>query len=1094
MNVKGCVKGDRVVACFSPDYYNQFDVVMMAVFYAGLVLVPVAPADPTKTTENLKNIVTDAEPTVMITDRFYVDITKYISVGGFQWEVYDDIMETSDARIDNGVGAFPFALEPNDIAVLQYTSGSTSRPKGVCVTHSCILHNSFAIFATSNDRIMTPTCYQDLNDMFDQINNVPVQGCEWLPLYHDMGLMSNIFHATIRCQLVKSHPLMFLSKPECWLKMCSDYGACRTPIPAFAFSYCVRKAKEIPDLDLSSVKSVICGAEPINVEVLQQFLRRFSKYGLNPSAIMPAYGLAEGTLLVTGCKDPNAPPNVLTLSKTALAARQVEIVEPVVGAQDNIDFISCGAPPFFITVKIVDPDTCQEVGPTEIGEIWVRGPCVALGYWRLPHLTEETFRATLAGGNPNEHFLRTGDLGFLCDGELYCTGRIKDMIIIRGRNIYPHDIEQMIVDKCEGIVRPGCVAAFALSPQDDNELYKQEELCVVAEVYPSTDSVWNNLWLFGNQFPEKYLQSCVDAIRRATGNNVTPSVIVLTKPRTLNKTTSGKLQRSMIKQRFLQDKLANVVKVDQARLNKLGGPKSVFDLRDFGSKTENKNILSRRGQAQPDNLTSTQVVDPRLANFTHERVAKNITEALAAQLDVDPATIDPDQNMSEYNVDSISAVSAAQDLEQNFGFKVNPIIFSLHPTINALASYVVQQAHEKARKAAMGNIPRASARPIVPRIQMGQAKPQKAYIMGIGTANPDNPLPRDVIVRLLSEGLELNEKKAGWVQKVADSTTIEQRYSVRTPEELFWGNKGLGQNASFDERNKVYKQFAPQLAHESASRAIADWGGDKSKITHVISISCTGIIVPGLDFSVIKSLGLGTHVQRYSVLMMGCFGGVTGVKLARSIAAEDPNNVCLVVCCELCSLHLQLDDRSDNIIGACLFGDGSSSIIVGGSAIPEKEDDFIYEIVGYDSCIVPDTEEALIWDLGSSGWELGLSPEIPKIIHAHVKDFSLGMITPHLGGQKVDLDSLDWCLHPGGVAIVNAIEETCGLDSTVHSKATWDVLGRVGNMSSGTVYFVLDQLRKIGVTSDHTVMLAFGPGLNMEGAFLRNGARIPKRK
>lgn len=1104
-NVAKCTPGDRVVLCFSPDYYHQMDIAIFGTWYAGCVIVPVAPADPTKSTENMKNIVVDCDPTLLVTDKFYKEITNYVSLGAeFKWTIFDDVIATSESSGDN-FDVFPVETAPHSIVLLQYTSGSTSRPKGVCVTASNIVHNCLAILLSENQRPFEIVNDFDTAEQVVEIgrNNPEKHGYLWLPLYHDMGLMSSIVYCFLRKPTSKSNPLHFLSQPSSWLEGLSEARGSTCPAPSFAFSYALRKCKEIPNLDLSHYHTCIVGAEPVNVDVMQQFVRRYSKYGFSASAVTPAYGLAEGTLLVTGAKERSAPPVVLTLSKLALHSNIAKIVNPDNHKRDDqIDFISCGAAPFFIKVKIVDPDTRQELNDLSIGEIWVHSPCVARGYWRLPHLSMETFYSNIENGVESELYLRTGDLGFIYQGELFCTGRIKDMIIIRGRNIYPHDIENLIQNGCKDMIRPGCVAAFSLSPQDDPDKYKQEELCVAAEIYPQNESWSNNVWFFGNKYPEAYVKKIVDQIRKSGGTNFSPSVVILVSARTLPKTTSGKIQRKLIKSLYLEKKLPNILHVDLQNLNKLGGPRSVFDLRDFDSSSkEDAFVFARPGQSSAVDSSSYEV-DAKLATMTHNSVAEKISESIAAHLEIDPSTINRDKNIAEYNVDSIIAVSAAQSLEKELGFKVNPIIFNLYPSVNQLSTYIVQQAQERSKKKVQEDNQRGITS--FTRLPSSSYKvtdtraPQKAYILGIGTTNPENPVPADATIQLLTDGLELTGKKADWVKKVVDSTTIAQRYSVKVADDLLWGNTiSQGKNASFDERNTIYKQHAPRLAAQAAERAIADWGGDRSKITHVVSISCTGIIVPGLDFEVIKRCGLGNNTQRFTVLMMGCFGGVTGVKLAKSIASEDPNNCVLVVCCELCSLHLQLDDRSDNIIGACLFGDGASSIIVGGSNIPTGPDDYIYEIIGYDSAIVPETEEALIWDLGSTGWQLGLSPEIPKIIHAHVRDFSSNMIRPHMPKEfqeKIPLDRLDWCLHPGGVAIIHAIEETCGLDAKVNSKATWDVLGSKGNMSSSTVLFVLDQLRTIGVTSDFTVMLAFGPGLNMEGAILRNGRKIPKRQ
>jgi acyl-CoA synthetase (AMP-forming)/AMP-acid ligase II len=346
-------------------------------------------------------------------------------------------------------------------AFLQYTSGSTSQPKGVIVSHANLLHNEELI-----------------QQAFSQTESSVIVG--WLPLYHDMGLIGNVLQTLyVGAQCVLMSPAAFLQSPFRWLQAISYAKATTSGGPNFAYDLCVRKISEEQraQLDLSSWKVAFNGAEPIRPATLERFTEAFAPCGFNAEAFHPCYGLAEATLFVTGkaAGSPRAQSfNVAELVKN-------RVVSSGGNGTENKRLVSCGVSFGEQTVVVVNPETRIEADTDEVGEIWVAGPSIAGGYWNQPEATRQTFHAQLAG-DTQKKFLRTGDLGFVFDGELYVTGRLKDLIIIRGLNHYPQDIEQT-VEQSHAALRPGCGAAFSV------EIEGEEKLVVVQEVQRTRKAV-----------------------------------------------------------------------------------------------------------------------------------------------------------------------------------------------------------------------------------------------------------------------------------------------------------------------------------------------------------------------------------------------------------------------------------------------------------------------------------------------------------------------------------------------------------------------------------------------------------------------------
>jgi acyl-CoA synthetase (AMP-forming)/AMP-acid ligase II len=397
---------------------------------------------------------------------------------------------------------------PDDIAFLQYTSGSISAPKGVAVSHVNLLAN-LAMIARAFGNTASSTYVS------------------WVPLYHDMGLIINALQSLyVGAACVLMTPVAFVQRPLVWLRAISDYRAEVAGGPNFAFDLCVERYRpeQMDGIDLSGWKVAFNGAEPVRAESIRRFSLTYAAHGFAASAMLPAYGLAEATVLVSAGHR-GAGPATRAVSSNALRAGRVA---PPDNAADSHTIVGCGRPIGEEQIAIVGPDSSMRLGAGQIGEIWVAGPNVARFYWKNPEASAAAFGAAIVGDNRGD-WLRTGDLGFLDDsGELYVTGRVKDIIIIRGANHYPQDIENTAQD-AHPALRRHSGAAFAANDGD-----AAERLVIVQEV----ERTYRNRI----DIPE-----IVARIREAVvaGHDIVPHEIALLRPGALPKTTSGKIQRAL---------------------------------------------------------------------------------------------------------------------------------------------------------------------------------------------------------------------------------------------------------------------------------------------------------------------------------------------------------------------------------------------------------------------------------------------------------------------------------------------------------------------------------------------------------------------
>ncbi|MGD0543087.1 MAG: AMP-binding protein [Candidatus Acidiferrales bacterium] len=506
--------GDRVLLLSSSG--PEFVSAVFGCLYRGAVAVPAYPLDPARigrTFSRLSRLLKDAEPVVALTTesslRLVEDLIRiHPDLESVRW------MATESIPLELAADWKRPPIHAKTLAILQYTSGSLAAPKGVMVSHRNVLENE-----------------KMLQDAHDYTGDNTFVG--WIPLAHDWGLINNVFQPLYSGALsVLMPPEVFLQKPVRWLQTISRYKNVTSGGPGFAYELCVAKisSEEREGLHLGNWMCAGIGASPVRPATLDRFAAKFSDCGFRRQAFYCGYGLAEATLLVTD-SEKFKEPRVLRVGRASLERNEVSIDPPKDVPANSM--VSCGKAACGEKVVIVDARSDAMCPAGRVGEIWVSGPNITQGYWNNPVETDSTFRAFLDSGEGP--FLRTGDLGFLDDGELFVTGRLKDLIIIRGRNLYPEDIE-LSVERCHKGLRPGCTVAFSVPEEFD------EGLVIVQEVRASHQAA---------------LEEIIHAIRQSIlqDHEVTAHTVVLVKERSISKTSSGKLQRSACRSAFLSGAL-----------------------------------------------------------------------------------------------------------------------------------------------------------------------------------------------------------------------------------------------------------------------------------------------------------------------------------------------------------------------------------------------------------------------------------------------------------------------------------------------------------------------------------------------------------
>jgi 8-amino-7-oxononanoate synthase len=600
-------RGDRALLLIPPglDYVAAY----FGCMYAGVIAVPAYPPNPRRPDPRIPSIVGDCEPVVALTTTALLSKLDQwrggddrLRSGTLRWLVADeDFLEDAGSWRDRGIAG-------SDVAMLQYTSGSTAAPKGVVITHRNLLHNLSLI-----------------RSAFSVAHGPEDVGVFWLPPFHDMGLIGGILQP---CYLGRGAVLMssatFLQRPLSWLEALSKYRATTSAAPNFAFDLCVERTKpeEMRGLDLSAWHTVFDGAEPIRADTIDRFARAFAETGFRREAFFPCYGLAEATLFVSGGPWGHGPYS-LDVSRDALEQKRVAPAT----AGDRLRLISSGAPTTGQTVRIVDPDTRRACDERRVGEIWVSGESVARAYWDNAADTAHTFGAMVDGEDGQAH-LRTGDLGFIDDGQLFVTGRLKDLIILAGRNYYPQDLE-LAAERSHPSLRPGHAAAFALEGEG------KERLAIALEVT--------------RHHRESEHEAVFSAVRRALAERegVLPDIVVLVRQNGIPRTSSGKVQRRATRAMLLEGTLDTVARSD-----------ATID-----------DVASAMGP-------QADVSAP---------VEAWLRRWVADELQIDVTAVDATASVREYGLDSVAAVRLVTELEQVLGHRVDVSLLWREPSIRSLS-------------------------------------------------------------------------------------------------------------------------------------------------------------------------------------------------------------------------------------------------------------------------------------------------------------------------------------------------------------------------------------------------------------------------
>lgn len=494
------LEGERVLLVQPPG--PGFIVSLFGCFCAGAVAVPTSPADARQLrgrASRLEAIAEDAEAgLVLAPDGFAPEPGAFSGrLDGLEWVGLEQLATGTPSHLER--------VDPDAPALIQYTSGSTGIPRGVLLSHANLVYQAELVNeAYGGGPGATAVC--------------------WLPLFHDMGLGSGVLnplYGGFPAYLMP--PQAFVERPVRWLRAIDRFRGTISGGPNFAYELCLAKttAEDRASLDLSSWHTAFNGAEPVRTDTLRRFSEAFRAAGFRETTFAPSYGLAEATCAVS-CTLLGERSSFMTVDAAALKQRRVSSAGP--GTDHPRDLVGSGPPLPEHTVRIVDPDTRTNCPPGRVGEIWVQSPCVGLGYWRRPDDTEATFEARLEDSDEGP-FMRTGDLGFLHDGQLYIAGRLKDIIIVHGRNYFPHDIEWS-VESSHPSLRPGCGAAVSISEDGG------EQLVVIQEIRDRRD-------------PELSLSGVVADIRRAVARDhgLPLDHVVLVPPHTVAKTSSGKVRR-----------------------------------------------------------------------------------------------------------------------------------------------------------------------------------------------------------------------------------------------------------------------------------------------------------------------------------------------------------------------------------------------------------------------------------------------------------------------------------------------------------------------------------------------------------------------
>ncbi len=621
--------GDRVLVAYESSL--EFIAAFFGCLYAGVIAVPVAP--PGRRGGHRFRAIAEACGAALCLS--HDDRPRRLHPASIAGGDALPTLDTTGCDTAGGLDWRPPVATREATAFLQFTSGSTAHPRGVELTHDNLLQNQSSIrraFCTGSE-----------SSVFG-----------WLPLHHDMGLIGIILHPIfmgIPCVLMS--PAHFIERPVRWLRALSQYRTTISGGPNFAYELCIRRTsiEDRASLDLSAWKVAFNGAEPVRPDTLRGFAAAFFVAGFEAKAFHPCYGLAEASLFVAGGA-PGTAPVVARFDRTSIASGIAYACED--GHEHSRELIAYDADPVDQQLYIVRADAATRCAAGEIGEIWVAGPNVARGYWNQPGENARIFGARLAEAG-NRAFLRTGDLGFIREGHLFITGRSKDLIILRGRNLHPHDIERS-VEASNVLLRPGAGAAFSI------DVDGVEQLVVVHEVE--------------RNYRPDHLDAVVQAVRHAVADehDVHVHTLVLVTAGGVPKTTSGKVQRGVCKARFVEGSLNEVAR---------------------------SRVLIPDAH---DDLPLREVVVPLSGGDRHSEVSTLVQDAVASMLGVPATTVDMSMPPIALGLDSLMSVELQYRLERALGIDMNSDMLLQQSTLAAVVD-------DACARMAAGGSPRRSPAP-----------------------------------------------------------------------------------------------------------------------------------------------------------------------------------------------------------------------------------------------------------------------------------------------------------------------------------------------------------------------------------------------
>ncbi|MDH5548005.1 MAG: AMP-binding protein [Gammaproteobacteria bacterium] len=611
-------KYDRCLLLFPPGL--AYIEALIGCISAEVIAIPAYPPMNNRLMHNIRNIIKDSDCNIILTTE---------KLRGRFADSFENVELLATDTLEESIHSTPI-VSPKDIdldatAIIQYTSGSTGFPKGVMISHRNLSHNSMQ------------------SALAFQVEPTSIN-VSWLPPYHDMGLIGAILNPLYDDVLsILMPPTQFLQSPFRWLRAISEFGATHSGAPNFAYELCCQKitSEQKSTLNLSSWKVAFNGAEPIRKETLHRFYETFKECGLSPTTLRPCYGLAEATLIASSSPTPHEPFSV-SVSRSSLETGKIEI-STTAELKTHVELVSCGSALVGQNIVIVDPASLEKCADNVVGEIWIQGPSIAKGYWNNKIESEYTFNAYIKNTSQGP-FLRTGDLGFISQERIFVTGRLKDLIIINGRNLYPQDLEFSAKNSHNAFMR-GSTAAFSVSDQN-----RAEQLIIVQEI----DKRYKGSTL-----------KLLDAIRQATSGdfNITPSELILVSLGTLPRTTSGKIQRKQTKSLY---KSEGLVAIDEWKL-------PIRNDHAFQTFVEKKSSFQ---SSQP---------------WNQENITAWITQYIAKSQNLSENNIYPEQTFSSLGLGSVEAVELTATMEKFLGFPVSPMLAWNYPTIKEAASFLAEE-------------------------------------------------------------------------------------------------------------------------------------------------------------------------------------------------------------------------------------------------------------------------------------------------------------------------------------------------------------------------------------------------------------------